>query len=252
MVTNARDAMPDGGTIKISTSGETVDVAEEDGGLSVGNYVVLTVTDNGIGMDEETRQKAIEPFFTTKPIEAGTGLGLTMVHDFVQQCGGTLHIESVVNKGTSIKMFLPSSRESENREATVESDSALPTGTETILVVEDRESVRRFACRTLGRLGYNTYEAEDAAAAISALRQHQDIDLLFSDIVMPGNSSGRDLARHAVKARPEIRVLLTTGMELATANDTDGEGAFPLLAKPYSADELARTVRATLDSQVET
>ncbi|MDH3441045.1 MAG: PAS domain S-box protein, partial [Gammaproteobacteria bacterium] len=182
MVTNARDAMPEGGTIAISTAEETVKNAERDDGLGVGNYVVVTVEDNGIGMDEETRNNAIEPFFTTKPIGTGTGLGLTMVHDFVRQCGGELHIDSAPNEGTTIKMFLPSSRESEDLATAVVSDRVLPTGTETILVVEDREGVRRFACRILGRLGYQTYQAEDASAAMSALRQHQDIDLLFSDI----------------------------------------------------------------------
>jgi PAS domain S-box-containing protein len=249
MVTNARDAMPDGGTIAISTSQEVVNELQRDDGLPLGSYIVLTVTDNGIGMDEETRKKAVEPFFTTKPIEAGTGLGLTMVQDFVQQCGGELQIDSAPNVGTTIKMFLPTSREVEEQEVPTGPDDALPTGTETILVVEDREGVRRFACRTLHRLGYQTLEAEDAAAALSVFRENEEIDLLFSDIVMPGENSGRDLARVVVKERPGIAVLLTTGMEPNKAADTRDEGKIPLLEKPYTAEVLAVTIRAILDAE---
>jgi PAS domain S-box-containing protein len=145
LVTNARDAMPDGGTITISTSNETVGTATQDVDLSLGSYVVLTVTDDGIGMDEETRQQAVEPFFTTKSMETGTGLGLTMVNDFVQQCGGDLKIESALNEGTTIRLFLPASRDPKDVKIDIEAESDLPVGDETILVVEDRESLRRFA-----------------------------------------------------------------------------------------------------------
>jgi PAS domain S-box-containing protein len=247
MVTNARDAMPEGGTIIISTSEKIIKKAEPDDELGVGSYVVVTVEDNGIGMDEETRENAIEPFFTTKPIGAGTGLGLTMVHDFVRQCGGELRIESAPNEGATIDMFLPSTRESADPATAVVSEGVLPSGTETILVVEDREGVRRFACRILGRLGYQTYEAEDASAAMSALSQRRDIDLLFSDIVMPGDTDGRSLAHTAVISHPGLKVLLTTGMEPTEADDAKSEERFPLLAKPYSAGELARMVRTILD-----
>lgn len=249
MVTNARDAMPEGGTIAISTATEVVKNAERDDGLGVGSYVVVTIADNGIGMDEETRENAIEPFFTTKPIGTGTGLGLTMVHDFVRQCGGELYIESAPSKGTTIKMILPSSGEPESLASVDLSDRVLPSGTETILVVDDREGVRRFACRLLGRLGYQTYEAEDATAAISALSKHQGIDLLFSDIVMPGDTDGRSLAHIAVDLYPGLKVLLTTGMEPSSADETPSEERFQLLAKPYSSGELARTVRTILDAR---
>lgn len=251
MVTNARDAMPEGGKIVISTSEEIVDEAASDDGIAVGKYIVLSVQDNGFGMDDETRIKAIEPFFTTKPIEAGTGLGLTMVYDFVQQCGGELHIDSKPNIGTAITMFLPVSRETDNRPPVAESDEALPTGTETILVVEDRGGVRRFACRTLGRLGYRTYEAKDAAAALTALQQQDDIELLFSDIVMPGEMNGRQLAGLATSQCPGIKVLLATGMEPINAEYTDTKDEFLLLEKPYSASELARMVRTVLDAGIQ-
>jgi len=248
LVTNARDAMPEGGTIKISSSNETVGKAAQGVDLSLGSYVVLTVTDDGIGMDEETRQQAVEPFFTTKSIETGTGLGLTMVNDFVQQCGGELKIESALNEGTTIRLFLPSSRDPEDVKIDIEAENDLPVGEETILVVEDRESLRRFACRTLTRLGYNTYEAKDAAEALSFLQQHADIELLFSDIVMPGDTDGRKLAHVAVRARPDLRVLLTTGMEPSNAADTESAEDVPLLQKPYSSEELAWTIRAILDA----
>ena len=251
MVTNARDAMPNGGKIIISTSEEVVDDAEADNGLVVGNYIVLTVQDNGIGMDEETRVQAIEPFFTTKPIEAGTGLGLTMVHDFVRQCGGELQIESALDAGTTIKMFLPVSRDTDEYPILVESDEPMPMGTETVLVVEDRDGVRRFACRTLRRLGYRTYEAEDAAAALAILRQRDGIDLLFSDIVMPGDLNGRDLASLVVTQHSGIKVLLATGMEPTKADDANVEERYPLLQKPYSPSELAQMLRAVLDAKVQ-
>jgi PAS domain S-box-containing protein len=249
MVTNARDAMPDGGKIVISTAQEVVNEAHRQDGLPVGSYVVLTVTDNGIGMDEETRKKAVEPFFTTKPIEAGTGLGLTMVQDFVQQCGGELRIDSTPNVGTTIKMFLPTSREVEDQKIAAGPDTALPLGTEKVLVVEDREGVRRFACRTLNRLGYHTLEAEDATTALSVLADQGGIDLLFSDIVMPGENSGRDLARIVAAEHPLITVLLTTGMEPNKAAELPEDNEFPVLAKPYSAEQLALAIRATLDAR---
>ena len=250
MVTNARDAMPEGGTIKMSTSNETVGIAEQDVDLGLGSYVVLAITDDGIGMDEETRQQAVEPFFTTKSIETGTGLGLTMVNDFVQQCGGKLMIESALNEGTTIRLFLPSSRDPKDVKIDIEAESDLPVGDETILVVEDRESLRRFASRTLTRLGYKTYDAKDAAEAMSLLQQHEDIDLLFSDIVMPGDTDGRKLAHVAVKTWPDIRVLLTTGMEPSNVADTESADDIPLLPKPYSSEELAWTIRAILDAEV--
>jgi len=201
-------------------------------------------------MDEKTRQQAVEPFFTTKSIETGTGLGLTMVNDFVQQCGGELKIESALNEGTTIRLFLPSSQDPEDVKIDIEAENDLPVGEETILVVEDRESLRRFACRTLTRLGYNTYEAKDAAEALLFLQQHEDIELLFSDIVMPGDTDGRKLAHVAVKARPDLKVLLTTGMEPSNVADTESAEDAPLLQKPYSSEELAWTVRAILDAEI--
>ncbi|HLB31544.1 MAG TPA: ATP-binding protein, partial [Gammaproteobacteria bacterium] len=249
LVTNARDAMPEGGNIVISTSAETVNWTIADNDLTPGEYVVLTVRDNGIGMDDKTKRQAVEPFFTTKTIETGTGLGLTMVHDFVQQCDGRLFIESAPGKGASIKMMFPSVEAPDAWINETEIDIDMPTGHETILVVEDREKVRRFACRTLSRLGYQTHAAENSNEALKQLQRHPDIDLLFTDIVMPGNTNGRGLAQLVMSTHPAIRVLLTTGMEPINEK-VDGDARnIPLLYKPYSIEELAQSVRAALDSK---
>jgi PAS domain S-box-containing protein len=247
LVTNARDAMPDGGSIVIRTADKVVDEEERAVDLGVGSYVVISVADNGIGMDDETREQAIEPFFTTKPIEAGTGLGLTMVHDFVRQSGGGLQIDSAPGAGTTISMYLPTSLEAAEMEAGADVEGPSPAGMETVLVVEDRSGVRRFACRTLRRLGYRTLEAENADDALRQLSEHHDIDLLFSDIVMPGETDGRALANQVVRIFPDLKILLTTGMEPDKSADVDTDLEFPLLAKPYSASELAQSVRAAID-----
>jgi CheY-like chemotaxis protein len=247
MVTNARDAMPNGGSIVISTTEETLNKAKRDDDLAPGNYVVLTVTDDGVGMNDETKRQAIEPFFTTKSIETGTGLGLTMVNEFVQQCGGKLHIKSAPGKGTSIKLLFPSVEATDDFMIEIEVNDDLPTGEETILVVEDRENVRRFACRTLIRLGYEIHEAENASVAMEILQQYGHIDLLFTDIVMPGDTNGRELAQFAMKTWPAIRVLLTTGME--PENETKIPEDIPLLPKPYSSEQLAQRIRAVLDAE---
>lgn len=250
MVTNARDAMPDGGNIVISTTGETVIETSWDRDLAPGKYVVLTVTDDGIGMNDETRRQAIEPFFTTKTIETGTGLGLTMVNDFIQQCGGKLHIKSAPNEGASIKLFFPSVAAMDDFIIATEVNENLPTGEETILVVEDREKVRQFACRTLNRLGYKTHEAENAAVAMKLLKQHRQIDLLFTDIVMPGDTNGRELAHIAIRTWPDIKVLLTTGMEPEDDKEIRSPEDIPLLPKPYSSEQLAQRIRVVLDAEV--
>jgi len=250
MVTNARDAMPDGGNIVISTAEEKVNMTKRDGDLTPGNYVVLTVTDDGIGMNDETRRRAIEPFFTTKTIETGTGLGLTMVSDFVLQCGGKLHINSVPDKGTSIKLLFPSVDAEADLIIETDVNDDLPTGEETILVVEDRENVRRFACRSLNYLGYQTLEAENATVAMKLLQQHEQIDLLFTDVVMPGDTNGRELANIAMKTWPNMKVLLTTGMEPEDDKKITSPEDIPLLAKPYSSEQLARRIRVVLDAEV--
>ncbi len=248
MVTNARDAMPDGGNIVISTMQETVHETQRKVDLDSGDFVVLTVSDDGIGMNDETRRRAVEPFFTTKTVETGTGLGLTMVSDFVQQCGGKLHIDSAPDNGTSIKLSFPSVAAADDLLIKVEEDDDLPTGEEIILVVEDSARVRQFACRTLNRLGYETLSAEDAASAMNILQQDQAIDLLFADIVMPGDMNGRELAHVTLETWPDVKVLLTTGMEPESDKETRSAEKIPLLPKPYSSAQLAQGIRVILDA----
>ena len=252
LLTNARDAMPDGGIIIISTGTVTVDKTEREDDLTPGKYVVLTITDNGIGMNPATKRQAIEPFFTTKTVETGTGLGLTMVNEFVQQCGGKLDINSSPGKGTSIELLFPSIENEAAVEWITENELVedLPRGKETILVVEDMEKVRRFACRTLIRLGYKTYEAENATEAIKQFQQYHHIDLLFTDIVMPGDSNGRDLAHIVMETWPDTKILLTTGMEPANDKEPRNLEDIPIIYKPYYTEQLAQKIRTILDTVI--
>ena len=247
LVTNARDAMPNGGKIILSTSNEipeTSIIAEDE--LSTGKYVAITVKDNGIGMTDEIKRQAVDPFFTTKTIETGTGLGLTMVNDFVQQSKGKLYIISSPGNGTAITMLLPSAEISDEWITENNAFEDLPKGTETILVVEDKTRVRRFACHTLRLLGYQILEAENATAALKQLQKQKDIDLLFTDIVMPGDINGRQLAHQAIEIHPALKILLTTGMEPRNKTGRNADDN-PVLAKPYSLEQLADSIREVLD-----
>lgn len=247
LVTNSRDAMQDGGNITISTKNEIMDRSKADAELAPGRYIALTVSDDGIGMNEQTRRQAIDPFFTTKSIETGTGLGLTMADDFAQSSGGKLEIQSVPGEGTSITILLPEAEQPDDWIDEHEPVIDLPEGNETILVVEDREKVRRFACRTLRRLGYRIHEASNAANALKELKNYKDIDLMFTDIVMPGKLNGRQLATIAIKKRPMLKILLTTGLEPLKDMDIEENDDKPLLPKPYTLEELAKSVRDILD-----
>jgi PAS domain S-box-containing protein len=252
LVTNARDAMPEGGRIIIATRKENVeDKIKSDADLPPGNYIALSVTDTGIGMSDDVRRMAIDPFFTTKTIETGSGLGLTMVNDFVQQSMGKLSIESTPGRGTTITLLFPSVEISDEWIIENEIIDDLPKGSETILVVEDMDKVRRFACRTLNHLGYSTYEAGDGDTAFRLLKNNENIELLFTDIVMPGKTNGRQLAHLALDMRPMLKVLLTTGMEPRNKKNKQDSVDLPLLQKPYSMEDLALTVREILDKQTE-
>jgi len=184
---NSRDAMPDGGTFTIRTTPISI---EPDHacikGLKPGNYIALTVSDNGIGMDHEVLQHACEPFFTTKASGEGSGLGLNMVHNFINHSGGCLDITSAPGAGTSITLYFPETADKINVRETSKNTVQIPQGTETILVVEDREQVRRFAVRSLKSLGYRVLEAGDANTAMEIIKNGAHIDLLFTDIVIPG------------------------------------------------------------------
>ena len=257
LASNARDAMPDGGTLTIATRSRQFDDAyvELHPSVTPGDYVMIEVRDSGGGIDPDTLDRVLEPFFTTKPKGHGTGLGLSMVYGFAKQSGGHLEIESESGHGTAVRMYLPADVSYVDDDAILHDDgfsTTSPSGDETIIVVEDNEQLRRTTVDQLITLGYRVIEAENGDAA-RALIEDDDLalDLLFTDIVMPGELDGYRLAKRALAHRPEIKVLLTSGFpgdSLATENGQ--EPSFRLLGKPYRKQELAVAVRQELDAPI--
>ncbi|HKW52488.1 MAG TPA: ATP-binding protein [Stellaceae bacterium] len=246
LVINARDAMPKGGTLTIATSAMRVaaEEARRDPTLAEGSYVILGVSDTGSGIAPSILERVFEPFFTTKEIGKGSGLGLSQVYGFTRQSGGHVAIDSEVGRGTTIKLYLPLSEEAP--EVAVPRSAREPRGgSEMILVVEDDENVQNVAIAALDSLGYRTVLARDGREALAVLRSRGDIDLLFTDQVMPGGLGGADLARAARALRPGLKVLLTSGYAKDAA-DARGDG-FPSIAKPYRRSQLAESIRAVLD-----
>jgi PAS domain S-box-containing protein len=247
---NARDAMPRSGklTIDISRTRLDTDYAQMYPDIRTGRYVLIAVTDTGSGMSEEVRQRAFEPFFTTKPTGAGTGLGLSMVYGFVKQSGGNIQIYSELERGTSVRIFLPlaeSVQSSEELAPSAGKMDAMPRGSETILVVEDDARVRRVTTARLRSLGYEVIEADNGAAAFALLATYPKIAVIFTDVVMPGGMNGDELAEAALAAKPDLKVLFTSGYaEPAVARQGLGAGAW--LKKPYTAAELAEKIREIL------
>ncbi|NEU13092.1 PAS domain-containing protein [Methylobacterium sp. BTF04] len=247
---NARDAMPNGGHLVIATENHEVDDSEahEPGSLAAGRYVTVSISDSGTGIPASVLARVMDPFFTTKEEGKGTGLGLSMVYGFAKQSGGAAQIESVVGEGTVVRLSFPAS-ESEERVA----PCAIPpiadrTGTETVLIVDDRQDVAELARTILRDFGYTTYMAQNGREALQILDGGGTIDLLFSDLIMPGGMNGVVLAREARKRRPDLKVLLTTGYAEASLERTDTGGPeFDLLNKPYRRTDLIRRVRAVLD-----
>jgi CheY-like chemotaxis protein len=248
LAVNAQDAMPDGGNLTIRTTRIIIgpDTSAGSKELTPGNYVIITVSDTGMGMDQKIVDRACEPFFTTKGAGKGSGLGLSMVHSFAKQSGGQLHIASAPGAGTEITLLLPEAARRTNDRKTESIAVPIPEGTETILLVEDMEQVRGFAVRGLKSLGYRVLEAGDANTAMSIIREEIAIDLLFTDIVIPGELDGRKLAQWATGIRPGLRAALTTGQHLAD-RDTMPGAEFAFLKKPYSFEHLACFVRLQLD-----
>ncbi len=256
LAVNSRDAMANGGRLTIETSNAYLDedyVTKEGADIPPGQYVLVALSDTGAGMSREVAEQAFEPFFTTKPKGIGTGLGLSMVYGFVKQSGGHVKIYSEVGQGTTIKMYFP--RVIEAREAaTVPAGNGraepAPRATtqETILLVEDDDTVNRFALEALQDLGYAVLTATDGPQALTAIDDHQ-IDLLFTDVVLPGGMNGRELAEIAVKKKPALKVLFATGY---TRNAIIHHGRLDpgveVLMKPYTYDVLARKIRAVLDN----
>ena len=207
---NARDAMPDGGNILIQTANVRLD-ERQNAAVKPGHYVVMSVTDTGIGMAPDLQERVVEPFFTTKAPGCGSGLGLSMVFGFAKQSGGDLFIESDPGRGTTVRLYLPRALGQEAPPVHENDAVSVPGGTESILVVDDKPEMRAVARRHLISLGYRVSEAESGPAALKILRQRDGFDLLFTDVVMPEGMSGHQLANAAKQLRPQLKVLFTTG-----------------------------------------
>ena len=245
---NARDAMPAGGQLTITAANTTLAVPRRD--LKPGDYITLSIADTGSGIPADLLDKVIEPFFTTKPEGKGTGLGLSMVYGFVKQSGGDLDIRSEPGCGTTITLFLPRSEreESVSQEA---SRAAICGGGETILALEDDDAVRAFVVVQLRKMGYRVLEAADAEAALAILESGEAVDLLFTDVMMPGRLNGLEVAKRARQLRPAIKVMFTSGyVDQAFLDRTPLDLGVVLLTKPYRQAELAAAIRQTLDDTV--
>jgi CheY-like chemotaxis protein len=240
--------MPNGGSLNITTSNASLDLTEATGEAISGDFVAVTITDSGPGMAPDVLKRAFEPFFSTKGIGKGSGLRLSMVHGFVNQSGGLVRLESEFGKGTTVRIYFP--RAVARDAAKPQSDgTALDASRKTILVVEDNDMVRTYVTAQLESLGYKVLEAENGPAGLAILESAGHIDLLFTDVIMPGGMNGRELAERAVERRPHLRLLFTSGYD-ESAITTDGRLAagMYLLKKPYQRKELASKIIEVLNS----
>jgi PAS domain S-box-containing protein len=246
LAVNARDAMTEGGTLTIETS--NVSAHGEEAEVPAGDFVLMSVTDTGVGMTAEVLERAVEPFFTTKNLGHGTGLGLSMVYGFVKQSGGHVKIESAPNRGTRVKLYLPRSEVLVQLPADVASDAeaaAISGRDRTILLVEDDAGVRAVTAAMLKELQFTVIEADNGSHALDIVDRQPDIDLLFTDIVMPG-MNGFELGRRARERRPQLPVLYATGY---TASYTAPEKGADVLSKPYREADLLTKLRVLLTAQ---
>lgn len=251
LAVNARDAMPDGGCLTIETSNAFLDddyVSAIPEPVSPGQYVLVAVSDTGMGMDAATMSQVFEPFFTTKEVGKGTGLGLSQVYGFVRQSGGHIRIYSEVGLGTTIKIYLPRLVGGAVGAERVVDSSFSAGGSETILLVEDHEDLRAYTAGVLHELGYKVLDAASGRAALELLQAHNDVTLLFTDVVMPDGLNGRQLAEEALRRRPGIKVLYTTGYTRnAIVHNGRLDPGVNLISKPFTYRELAQKVRRLLD-----
>lgn len=247
---NARDAMPDGGKLTIETANvwldeEYVNALTEP--VPPGQYVMLAVTDTGHGMDRQTLDRVFEPFFTTKGVGKGTGLGLSQVYGFVRQSGGHIRIYSEPEAGTTIKLYLPREADPAAKVSAQQLEAVADGGAETILVVEDHDGLREYSTSVLRELGYEVLEAAEGEEALEVLKSRQDVQLLFTDVVLPG-LNGRQLADEALRIRPELKVLFTTGYSRnAIVHNGRLDRGVDLISKPFTFATLAAKVRQVLD-----
>ena len=243
LVVNARDAMPDGGTIVITAKNTRVQPEDAPDAIR-GEFVALTITDTGCGIADDILPKVFEPFFTTKQLDKGTGLGLSQVYGLTRQSGGTVTIASKLGNGTAVTLYLPRSHRPLSERGVTEGDT--PRGGEKVLLVEDNPEVQETAGMLLDQLGYRVFRAQSAAAALQLLQSGEAVDLVFSDIIMPGELDGMALARQVKEEYPDVAVLLTSGYAKA-ANAQ--EAGFPILRKPYKLATLARAIRDALEAE---
>lgn len=248
---NAAHAMPGGGDLRIETSNISIDpsLALQIGELDAGDFVQVSVIDNGSGMTPETVARAFDPFFTTKDVGEGSGLGLSMVHGFVQQSGGQVRILSEAGEGTTIELYLP---RAVGDGVTEEDDAPRPLieadGNETVLVVEDDSDVRHIAVNHLAEQGYKVIEAFDGPDALQKLQDHENIDVLFTDVMLPKGISGTELASTALRLRPDLKLLFCSGnAKIDVARDFGADGDYIFLSKPYLGADLAVALRNLID-----
>ena len=249
LAVNARDAMPSGGQLEIATSNVEIDAAQAQrtDGLVPGSFVMVRVADTGTGMAPDVAAHAFEPFFTTKDVGKGTGLGLSQVYGFIRQSGGHISIDTKVGHGTVFLLYLP---RCEQPPAIIPAEGAEknvpPTGNETILVVEDNPEVLELAASTISGLGYRVLTAVDGPSALGIITTEQEIDLLISDIVMPGGMNGFELISQARAVRGKLKALATSGYA-NVHRPGSARPDVPLLLKPYHLADLAKCVRMALD-----
>ena len=244
---NGRDAMPEGGTLTIELSNVDARTGRGDIEISPGCYIRVRVIDSGVGMTDEVLERAFEPFFTTKNIGEGSGLGLSQVYGFVNQSGGDVRITSSRDAGTAVELYLPRWEEETAAQPQDEPSGALnPGGSETILIVEDEELVRDVVAQMIRDLGYEVLAASNGVEALEMLKTAAPIDLMFSDVLMPGGINGVALATKARQIRPKLKVLLTSAYP-ARSGAHPGHAEWPMIQKPYHHEKLAVMIRAALD-----
>ncbi len=249
---NARDAMPAGGTMTIAATRQAIAGDEAAGqGLAPGDYVVVSVSDTGAGMSPEVLRRAVEPFYSTKPMGKGSGLGLSTALGFAQQSGGDLSISSAPGQGTTVRLFLPEAAPAAAEAHPGRAHHPVAKDSMTVLVVDDERRMRRLASRILSELGYRVLEAENAADAVRLLEKDDSVALLFTDVVMPGEIDGRTLGQWARLERPGLKVLLTSGFpEQLPEEAVPGSEVLPFLKKPYSKQQLQEAVETLLRAEV--
>ena len=254
LAVNARDAMPNGGKMTIETANSYLDEGYVDAlaePVRAGQYVMIAVADSGIGMDQATLERVFEPFFTTKGVGKGTGLGLSQVYGFVRQSAGHVKIYSELGEGTTVKIYLPRHAGAEHPEEIDALDGASRAiGAESILVVEDDDALRVYGVEVLSDLGYSVLAASNAAVALEIIDRGHPIDVLFTDVVMPGGMNGRQLADEAKRRRPGLKVLFTTGYTRnAIVHHGRLDPGVEMIGKPFTFQELGERIRTLLDRE---